>query len=438
MGLRQFIFGSIFISLLVLLNYFTDRRDFIQLIACFAILFAIYLYWIKESNKQDFNYLLAIAIAARIALIFSTPNLSDDYFRFIWDGKLIANGINPFDYLPNELRESIFYQSNLLLINGMNSPEYYSIYPPALQFIFFISSYLSFGNISANLVLLKIFILVFESGTIFLLINLLKHFHLPKTRIFLYALNPLILTELSGNIHFEAGMIFFMLLTLYLILQNKLFLAAISFTIAVSIKLIPLLFLPAIFFYLKTKKGFIFSFSTLILIIISSLPFFYNWEQLFHFFTSFQLYFQKFEFNASLYYVFRYIGIKLTGYNQIAIIGKILPFIVMISALVFALKRNKNSIQLPIKLFWTLSIYLLFASIVHPWYLCPLIAFSVFTNYRFIILLSGLSVVSYFAYSSNLYTENYYLIAIEYSLAGIYFMYELMKNKKPNYLPVVR
>ena len=139
MGLRQFIFGSIFISLLVLLNYFTDRRDFIQLIACFAILFAIYLYWIKESNKQDFNYLLAIAIAARIALIFSTPNLSDDYFRFIWDGKLIANGINPFDYLPNELRESIFYQSNLLLINGMNSPEYYSIYPPALQFIFFIS-----------------------------------------------------------------------------------------------------------------------------------------------------------------------------------------------------------------------------------------------------------------------------------------------------------
>ncbi len=438
MRLRQFIFGSIFITLLVLLNYYTDRSDFIQLIACFSILFAFYFYWIKESNKQDFNYLLLIAIAARIALIFSTPNLSDDYFRFIWDGKLIANGINPFDYLPNELRDSIFYQSNLLLVDKMNSPEYYSIYPPALQFIFFISSYLSFGNISANLVLLKIFILVFESGTIFLLINLLKHFHLPKTRVFLYALNPLVLTELSGNIHFEAGMIFFMLLTLYLILQNKLFLAAIPFTIAVSIKLIPLLFLPAIFFYLKPKKGFIFSFSTLILFIISSLPFFYNWEQLFHFLTSFQLYFQKFEFNASLYYVFRYIGKKLTGYNQIAIIGKILPFIVMISALVFALKRNKNSVQLPIKLFWTLSIYLLFASIVHPWYLCPLIAFSVFTNYRFIILLSGLCVVSYYAYSSNLYTENYYLIAIEYSLAGIYFMYELMKNRKRNYLPVVR
>jgi len=61
--------------------------------------------------------------------------------------------------------------------------------------------------------------------------------------------------------------------------------------------------------------------------------------------------------------------------------------------------------------------------------LCPLIALGVFTSYRFIYLWSGLAVLSYFAYSNPLFKENYYLLAIEYFLVGLYLIYEF-NNKK--------
>ena len=51
------------------------------------------------------------------------------------------------------------------------------------------------------------------------------------------------------------------------------------------------------------------------------------------------LWFQKFEFNASLYYIARELGTLFRGYNEIAIIGKITPVIVLI--FLFCLLDNK-------------------------------------------------------------------------------------------------
>ncbi len=378
---------------------------------------------------MDLKLLLIVAFLSRAILLFAVPNLSDDYFRFIWDGKLMLNHVNPFEFLPIDLSKTAFYLENRELIKGMNSPEYYSIYPPALQAIFYISSLVSFNSFFANIFILKFFIFLFEIGNVYLLFILLKRFTLPTNRVFLYALNPLVIIELTGNIHFEAGMIFFTLLCLSLMLKSKLIWAAISLSFAVLIKLIPLLFLPAIFFYYGFKKGLIFSTIVFISVLLFSFPFFNSIELIQNFFSSFQLYFQKFEFNAGIYNVFRRIGFHFTGYNQIAIIGKITSFIVLISILLISIKDRNFKNNLPEKLFWSLFIYLSFASIVHPWYLCPLVALGVFTSYRFIYLWSGLAALSYFAYSNPLFKENYYLLAIEYFLVGLYLIYEF-NNKK--------
>ncbi|MEO0876545.1 MAG: hypothetical protein AAFY48_18235 [Bacteroidota bacterium] len=84
-----------------------------------------------------------------------------------------------------------------------------------------------------------------------LLIRLLRYWSLPEERVLWYALNPLIIVEVVGNLHFEGAMIFFLLLGLWALLRwkgsdNKWWLAisAVAMAMAVSSKLLPLLFFP--------------------------------------------------------------------------------------------------------------------------------------------------------------------------------------------------
>jgi Ca2+/Na+ antiporter len=75
--------------------------------------------------------------------------------------------------------------------------------------------------------------------------------------------------------------------------------------------------------------------------------------------------------------------------------------------------------------FWILLIYLGFAAVIHPWYLTPLVALSVFIRYRFILLWSALVPLSYLTYRTVPYSENLWIIALEYCIVLVYLFYEL-------------
>ncbi len=75
------------------------------------------------------------------------------------------------------------------------------------------------------------------------------------------------------------------------------------------------------------------------------------------------------------------------------------------------------------------TIYLFFATTVHPWYLTPLILLSALSGLRFPILWSMLIYLSYYTYITPAYIESQMLIAIEYGLLAIYLIYELLKSE---------
>jgi len=412
----------------VALGYFTPRADFFQLLTLFALLFAGYFLMIKWCNDWQ-KLLIAAAILFRLVLLFALPNLSDDFYRFIWDGRLLMSGENPFLHLP---KEYILLNPELGsdIYPYLNSPGYFSVYPPIHQFIFGIGSALSPSNLLGSVVVMKCFILLAEIANLFLIAKLLEKFKLAKRHILLYALNPLVIIELCGNLHFEAIMLCFLLLTIWLLASGRIYLSALAFGLAVCTKLLPLIFLPFLIKRLGWKKFLLFSLATGAVCVILFLPF-VNKELIANLFSSIDLYFQKFEFNASIYYFARWVGYRFVGYNIIQLLGPILAIITLLAMVIYAIIEKQQGWNSVLKtMLIALSVYFLLATTVHPWYLTTLVAFSVFANLRYAVFWSAIVILSYSAYLTDSYSENLWLVVTEYLLVTTWLVFELLRLRK--------
>jgi hypothetical protein len=376
-----------------------------------------------------------LGIALRAMLLFSVPNLSDDVYRFVWDGNLLQSGINPFDHLPSYYVDNqIFIKGNTLeLYQLLNSKQYFTIYPPLCQAIFGLSGLLSFHSLSVNIFIIKIFLFAAECGTLFGLSRLVKYTRFPNINqraVVLYALNPLALIEVCGNIHFEGLMICFLMAGIYFYSQclennfnyKSLIYSSLCVSFSICAKLLPLMFLPL--FFIKSKsfswnqhilktyfKPFLLCFLACLFTIVLYLPFinatfFGNLAQ------SVSLYFGKFEFNASLYYIFRAIGVWIYGYNPINTVSNTLSLALI--AVIFYTAFAKK-ISFPKGLLYVSMAYLLCATTVHPWYVLLPFVLSLLTNTRLPLLWSLLVFVSYSHYWNGGFSEKYGLIAFEYT-----------------------
>ena len=411
------------------LCYHTERENFYQVFGLYSFLFAAYFLLNRSFSKLNFKYLLIAGFAFRMLLLFSVPNLSDDVYRFIWDGRLAANGINPFSQLPSSIMQMPALTGiTKELYLQLNSTYHYTIYPPVLQGIFWLGAKLFPVNVFVTIVFFKCIILLFEVGTSLLMLQLLKKFSLPMHLSLVYILNPLVITELTGNVHFDGVMIFFVLLAFLLLLKNNWQISAISLALGIASKLIPVLFLPLLVNKLGWKKGLLYAVITAVTSVILFAVVF-DIATIQHMLNSIDLFIRKFEFNASIYYVVRYIGALTLGYNIIAFAG---PFLILVSvAIIFIIsfKEKKDSSQLLIiKGLFVITIWYLFSTTVHPWYVCLPVALGIFTSYRYAILWSFTATLSYAAYQTNPVKENLWLVGAGYIFLISYGCWEVWNS----------
>ena len=271
----KYILLIISILIYTFINNFLDRSEFTFLIFGIIIVGFIYFYFLKNNNFTVREIIIS-AVLFRVVLLFSTPNFSDDYFRFIWDGQILTQSENPYLFLPKEeLNNSLITELKIdkEIYKGLNSKNYYTVYPPLNQFVFGGSSYFSGSNFSLNILFLKLFILLFEIATLFILFKFLRMLKLKQNLAIIYAFNPLVVIELVGNVHFEGMMLFLLLFSFYYLYKNKVILASILFGLAVSTKLIPLILLPLLLRYIGLKKSVIFYLIVGFVNIILMLPF---------------------------------------------------------------------------------------------------------------------------------------------------------------------
>jgi hypothetical protein len=128
--------------------------------------------------------------------------------------------------------------------------------------------------------------------------------------------------------------------------------------------------------------------------------------------------------------VFREIGYWISGYNQIAVIGKLMAVSVFIIVMAMSLFRKNNTPQkLILSMLIVLSTYYFLSTTVHPWYVATLLFLSVFTNFKFPLVWSFMIIFSYLAYANADNTENLWIIAFEYIVVFTVFLLDLKKAK---------
>lgn len=221
----------------------SDITWFLQLVAGQAILYLVAAWVILRSQPNRAALVTVIVFAAlfRLSILFAPPFLSDDIYRYVWDGRVQAAGANPYRYIPADpalvqLRDEAVYPK-------INRREYaHTIYPPLAQTIFFLTT-----RISESITWMKVTMLGFEAIGIWAIIQLLTVFGLSRQRVLLYAWHPLIVWELAGSGHVDAVTVAFLMMALWARQRNFEAVVGIALACATLVKLFPLVLFPALY-----------------------------------------------------------------------------------------------------------------------------------------------------------------------------------------------
>ncbi len=191
-------------------------------------------------QRQALVVILAGALLMRLALLVAEPYLSTDIYRYIWDGRVQAAGINPYRYMPSapelsHLRDAAIFPN----INRADTAV--TIYPPAAQAIF-----LAVTRLGESVVAMKLDLLAFEAATVAVLLALLQRLGRPLTRVVAYAWHPLPVWEIAGSGHVDIAMCALLMAGLLLFLNGRTQLAGVAVTLGALVKPTALLALPVL------------------------------------------------------------------------------------------------------------------------------------------------------------------------------------------------
>ncbi|NNF33477.1 MAG: hypothetical protein HKN68_05180, partial [Saprospiraceae bacterium] len=342
---------------------------------------------------------------------------------------LVDRGISPYHHLPVDLfNEGLI--NDEVLFSLLNSQEYFSVYPPFNQLFYWIAFKLSTGIATFSMILKAIYFLAVIIGLVFTS-KVLPQMGLSRNRGFIFFLNPLVMVEGIGNLHIEVVMVSFLAGAIYYYhTKRDGFLFPFFYTMSLAVKLVPLIIAPFLWWRQSPKWRLKTLLQVAILCILFFGPVFIGagYEG---FMRSLDLYFRKFEFNGGVYYVFRYLGFQVKGYNLIAYIGPLLAIIVFSSIVWKSIaEKSRDTLSLITLSLYAWTILLCLSTTVHPWYIMPLIFLASFRSIWYPIIWSYLIMLTYINYSYQQYYENLWVVGIEYMVLLGMIYYELRPGRK--------
>jgi alpha-1,6-mannosyltransferase len=157
----------------------------------------------------------AFAILFRLTVLLTAPpTLSDDVYRYIWDGRLANAGISPYAYSVDSPLLDAFDLPERALVNNewMASP-----YLPVAQAVFAAA----YRVIPASPFAFQVIAVLLDLSTGLVVIGILHLLNLPLRRGLIYLWNPLVIVEFAHGAHVDALMTFLMMVSLWALVSGK-------------------------------------------------------------------------------------------------------------------------------------------------------------------------------------------------------------------------
>ena len=416
---KKIFFASLILLFVINLSFFFSNQSIHNYSFSFILSSLIYLLAVIVLNKIELSkvqilYILLIFFLIKILFISIEPIGSDDYYRYLWDGKVQSNGINPYLYSPND--EILNPLHSELLPAKVSYPKISTIYFPVSQFLFALA-YLISGE---NVVGLKINLLFSEFLILISLFFLLKHFSFDLKYILIYAALPLVFFQFFIDAHIDLVGALLLLASVTLYLYNKKILGYVLLGLSISVKPTGLLLIPFLFQneqkVLDKLKAVIIP---LMIFVITSLPYVFTATPL----DTLINYSANWTFNGMIYNIF---DMFFSNNLMTRMICGIL-FLIVFTVLFF---KKTNLLK---KVYLSLFLFMIFSPVVHPWYL---IWFAVllpvirsYSGFYFIAAISFTSITVVTFQTEGIWHESPLILILQYLPLTLIFLYELFKDR---------
>ena len=315
-------------------------------------------------NEVGLRTVVLLALLMRLAYLWLPPVLSDDVYRYVWDGLLQAHGINPYAFTPDDPRLSFLHTEPIF--QALNSASYYSVYPPLSQILFRVGAWFYSADWQASYFIIKGLLAASEAGALILLARTL-----PARSLMLYAWNPLVVLVAAGQAHTESLAVLCLVGAWLFVRSGRGGWASVALAGAGLVKLYPFVLFPLLW----RRFGWRSVWPGVLAGVVLSAPYAHP-DAPAHMLASLDLYVRSFEFNAGVYYAVKKAFEIVTGADWSKQIGPAfrwlflltLPFVYVVDW------RRKPSFRRSVVV--VLGLFFAFSTTIHPWYLLPLLALT--------------------------------------------------------------
>lgn len=344
---------------------------------------AVWLCWAGGGSRRVVLAIAALALVMRAPVVLAPPYLSNDVYRYVWDGKVEAAGLNPYLHVPSDpklaaLRDPDIYPQ-------IASPYAPTIYPPVAEGLFLLVT-----RASASVTAMKLAMVMFEAVIFVLLARLLALEGLPTARVLVYAWHPLPIWEFAGSGHIDASLIAFCVGALWAMRRQRDGLGGLFLAGATLTKFYPMVLLPALYRRWGWRLPIVFA----VAIVAGYLPFVSAGSRILGFLPGYASQ-EGFDAQGAGFYLLDLLH-HMPGFATLDAQVYVLAAIAVLAAVsaVFVIRRDRA--PSPYGMAATLAaLFMVFVSPHYPWYFAWLIVFACFARSFALLWLTNVCLLLY-------------------------------------------
>lgn len=334
-----------------------------------------------ERRTPPLRWLLVFGLVLRLALLSTEPTLSDDVYRYLWEGHLVTEGVSPYSFT---IDDPAGIEWDIPARTLANNRTLASPYLPVAHGVFGLAALV----LPSSPWVMQVVMLGFEALGLACMIRILRYLRLPDRRVLLWWLNPLVIIEIAHGAHLDAAIVGLGLLgiwwTLHTTSGSRLALwgAPIAIAAATLTRPLALLFIPVLIWMWTWRQRVTWAVTLTVPVLLAGAATSFGLDDSgTGVFGSARAYTETFRFNSAIYQRFEMWvssqGLDDRGWNEPVALTRLVVFAAVAVALITMLVRARTLSSDRQRIRWLvapLALYVLATPVMHPWYVLTLLA----------------------------------------------------------------